>query len=149
MTGVRSSSADLDPVDAEIVCNGRGRYDLGPGLGYKLLNRTNLLLNAGLGANYQVQDFSNGTETRLFYDRIAENLNWKINSKFTWDERFEFFPQAERFDRYRFRFETNLRYLLMQNLSLILTAIDIYDSLPAPSVSPNDFLLRSAIGVHF
>jgi len=124
-------------------------YGFGPALGYHVLTRTNMVLNGLLGMNYQEQDFSNGSNTRNFYYRLAEDFTWKLNAKLNMDQKFEFLPRAESFGQYRFRFETNFRFALLQNISLNLTVIDLYDSEPAKGVKPNDLQIRSAIGVRF
>jgi hypothetical protein len=65
------------------------------------------------------------------------------------DEKFEWFPEVGDFGSYRFRFEANARYLLAQNLSLIVTILDIYDTAPATNVDKNDLQIRSSLGVKF
>jgi len=125
------------------------RYEIGPGTGYHLVQRTNLLLNTEFGADYQAQDLIDNTTTKLFFYRFAENVTWQFNSRLSMDEKFEFFPRVEEFDQYRFRFETNFRYHLMANLSLNLTVIDQYDTQPPDAVTRNDLQLRSSVGVKF
>jgi hypothetical protein len=125
------------------------RYELGPGLGYHLIQRSNFVLNTEFGINYQEQRFANDGITDLFFYRLAEIVNWQLNAKVTFDEKFEFFPRVEDIDLYRFRFETNLRYWLFTNLSLNLTVIDQYDTQPAPTVTRNDLQVRSSVGVKF
>jgi len=125
------------------------RYELGPGVGYHLIQRSNFFLNTEFGGNYQEQRFSNDDATRLFFFRLAEIVNWPLSAKLTMDEKIEFFPRVEEIDEYRFRFETNVRYWLRSNLSLNLTVIDLYDTQPAPNVTRNDLQLRSSVGVKF
>jgi hypothetical protein len=64
------------------------------------------------------------------------------------EEKFEFFPRVD-LEQYRFRFETTLRYWLVQNLSLNLTVLNLYDSDPARNVDRNDLQIRSALGFKF
>ena len=133
------------------------RYEVGPGVGYHLLNRSNLVLNAEVGMNYQEQYLWNKSgipleriynRTDNFYYRFAEDFTWKISKKLTFDEKFELFPQID-FSEYRFRFESNLRYWLWENLSFNLTVLDTYDTQSAKSVGKNDLQIRSSIGVKF
>ena len=121
----------------------------GPGIGYHLIARSNFVFNVESGANYQAQYFSDQTKKENFYLRLAEDLTWKINSKMTWDEKLEYFPRVERPSQYRVRFETNLKYFLLQNLSLNLTVLDQYDSNPANGVDKNDLQIRSSLGLKF
>ena len=125
------------------------RYETGPGLGYHLVRRTNLVFKTEAGVNYQAQYFDDQTETETFFLRFAEEASWKITPKITFDEKFEYFPQVENFGVYRFRFESNLRYALLNNLFFTVTVIDQYDSAPAEGIPPNDLQVRSTIGVKF
>lgn len=125
------------------------RYEVGPGLGYHLIKASNFALNTEVGLNYQEQNFADDGTTELFFYRLAQMVNWQLNAKITFDEKFEFFPRVEDSDQYRFRFESNLRYWLFANLSLNVTVIDQYDTQPAPTVTRNDLQVRSSVGVKF
>ena len=125
------------------------RYELGPGLGYHLVKRTNFVLNTEVGINYQAQYQSDNTKTELFYYRLAEYSTWTINGRFSVDEKFEMFPRVDNWEKYRFRFESNLRYTLLSNLAFLITIVDQYDTQPAAGVAKNDLQLRSSISVKF
>jgi hypothetical protein len=126
------------------------RYEVGPGLGYHLIKQTNLTLNAEIGANYQARYFADAEpdDTRFFL-RLAEDFTLKLSKKFTFDEKFEYFPRAEDMGQFRWRFESNLRYLFWDNLFFNLTVIDIYDTQPARNIPHNDLQVRSSVGVKF
>jgi putative salt-induced outer membrane protein YdiY len=126
------------------------RFEIGPGLGYYLVKRTNFVFKTEAGVNYQAQYFTDDTQNELFFYRFAEEAAWKINSRLTLDEKFEFFPQVEDFmGRYRFRFESNLRYALLNNLFFTITVLDQYDTAPPAGVGPNDLQVKSTLGVKF
>lgn len=125
------------------------RYELGPGLGYHLVQASNFFVNTEIGANYQMEERADGTELSRFYGRAAQNAVWKITPRLTWDEKLEYLPSIEEPELYRIRFEMNLRYAMLQNLFLNLSLIDTYDSQPAAGVTQNDLQLRSSIGVKF
>lgn len=125
------------------------RYEIGPGVGYHLITRTNFVMNLESGINYQAQYFSTGVESEHFYFRLAENVTWKISKKVTWDEKFEYFPRVEDLTEFRLRFETNLRYWISDHLSFNLTLLDLYDTQPANNVSRNDLQIRSSVGIKF
>lgn len=155
-----SMKTDFDLFDRVYVYNQGGAgydevrlidlgYSVGPGFGYHLITRPTFAVNTELGANYQVQDRSDGSETSFFYFRLAEDFTWRLSSRLTLDEKFEFCPEVEDWSAYRFRLESNLRYLLGNNLALTLTLIDQYDTNPAKQVVPNDLQVRSSIGVKF
>jgi opacity protein-like surface antigen len=124
------------------------RYEAGPGIGDHALKLTNFVLNTEAGLNFQDEFYHDGTEREYFFFRLAEITNWKLNTKFSLEEKCEFFPRVE-FGQYRFRFESTLRYWLVQNLSLNFTVLDLCDSDPASNVTKNDFQLRSALGFKF
>jgi len=65
------------------------------------------------------------------------------------DEKFEFFPRVDEWEKYRLRFESNLRYALLANLSFVVTVLDQYDTQPALTVTKNDLQLRSSISLKF
>lgn len=125
------------------------RHEFGPGVGYHVLSLTNFIANTEAGLNYQGRYFNDGRSDERFFYRLAQDSAWKINHKLSVDEKFEYFPRAEDLSEYRMRFETNLRYLLMENLFFNLTLLDLYDTDPARNVSRNDFQVRSSLGVKF
>ena len=155
-----SSKTDFDVNPRVYVYNlGAASYDLirkidlhyedGPGAGYHLFKGTNFNLNAEAGANYQVEYRSDNTSTHDVYYRLAEDAALKVNKQMNFTEKFEFFPRATNLGQYRLRFESNLSYALLLNLSLNLTTIDFYDTQPATGVPPNDFQLRTSLGMKF
>jgi len=124
-------------------------YEIGPGIGYHLLTRTNFVMNSEFGANYQTQYRSDNTTTEKFYFRLAEDMTWKVNKTLTFTEKFEFFPQVEELSEYRSRFESTLSYGIWQNISLNLSVLDLYDTQPALNVPNNDLQIRSSLGFTF
>jgi putative salt-induced outer membrane protein YdiY len=125
------------------------RYDIGPGVGYKWIVRTNFVLGTEIGANYQEQFFSDDTTKERYALRLAEESWWQISNKLRIDEKVEFFPKVENFSDHRLRIESNLSYLLRNNLTLKFTVIDLYETRPAKNVSNNDLQIRSSIGIKF
>lgn len=125
------------------------RYDLGPGVGYKWLNRTNYVLLTELGGNYQEQFFANDGNQERYSFRIAEQSWWQVATKIRADEKVEFFPEINRLGDYRVRGEVNLSYLFHSNLALKLTVIDLYETDPAKDVARNDLQILSSIGIKF
>ena len=121
----------------------------GPGVGYHVIKRNNFVASTETGVNYQEQNFSSGMGTDSVYYRLAELCKWTINSKFSLDQKVEYFPQWDSFGEYKLRIEANLRYWLRQNLFLNVTMIDLYDTMAARGVEANDLQIRSTIGVKF
>ena len=125
------------------------QYDVGPGLGYKWVVRTNFVFKNELGGDYQEQFFIQKNVSSRYSLRLAEDAWWQITPKIRWDERLEFFPEVRDFSEYRVRFESNLSYLLKQNLTLTLNVVDLYDTASPPGVSKNDLQVRSLVGLKF
>ncbi|MEK7685591.1 MAG: DUF481 domain-containing protein [Verrucomicrobiota bacterium] len=127
------------------------QYEIGPGMGYELINSTNynFVLKSELGMSFQDQYRSDRTRLSTYSARIAATFAWKVRDKMTIDGRVEYFPNVESLEDYRIRAETNLRYPLSKHLSLNLTVIDLYDTMPASGVTPNDLQIRSAVGLKF
>jgi putative salt-induced outer membrane protein len=125
------------------------RYEIGPGVGYHLIQATNFFLNTEAGATYQREERTDGTAQSRFFGRLAENGTWKITPRLSWDEKFEYMPSLEESGEYRIRFETNVRYAMLQNVFLNFSILDIYDSQPANGIRKNDLQIRSSVGVKF
>jgi hypothetical protein len=124
-------------------------YEDSFGIGYTLIKMTNFVLSVDGGVNYQKQFFSNGQEPEVFSPRLGEKSSWKISSKFEVSQTFEFYPRSGDFEDYRLRAEGILRYLLNDHISLNLRVAEIYDTRPAPGVTPNDLQINSTIGFRF
>lgn len=124
-------------------------YEVGPGVGYHLIKLTNFVLNTEVGVNYQFENRADDTRSEIFFYRFAEDVTWKINARLSFDEKFEFFPRVQDWGHYRFRFESNLRYALVNKFAFIVTVLDQYDSGPPEGVPQNDLQVRSSIGVKF
>lgn len=125
------------------------QYDYGAGAGLRLVTSTNVALSLEGGLNYQDQQRSEGRDTESLFYRVANNLTWRLGPRLTWTEKFEFFLNGDRVEQYRFRWDTTLSFKLLDNLALNLTALDIYDTDPAPRVNRNELQLRSSIELRF
>ncbi len=158
MTGSVKTDFDLDSRTYAYNV-GRGGYDeirkidahyeVGPGLGYHLIRSPAFDFDVEAGVNYQVQLRSAGGNVDSIFVRVAEDATWKIAPRLSFTERFEFFANAEDMSQFRFRLDSTFSYKLIENLSLNLTVIDLYDTDPAPSVDQNEFQIRSSIGITF
>jgi len=122
--------------------------EAGPGLGYHLLTRSNLTMNAEAGANYQIQYRADNTEIRDYFYRLAEDFNWKLTPRTMFTEKVEFFPRVN-LSEYRVRLEATLTYTLWRYVYLNLSVHDAYDTEPADDTSANELLVHSALGMKF
>jgi len=121
------------------------------GMGYKFITQPRFTYTMDLGLNYQHQLLEGGDTKDLTGLRLGEKATWTIDPKGKWflDQKVDYLPQFSGIEDFQARVEVNLRYLLLANLTLNFTAINFYDTQPAPGVSRNDLLLRSSIGVRF
>lgn len=125
------------------------QFDLGPGIGYKWITRTNFVLATEVGGNYQRQYFTGDIMKQRYSLRLGEESWWQISGKLRLDEKLEFFPEITHFSEFRVRAESNLSYALRNNLTLKFTVIDLYEDDPPPNVSKNDLQIRSSLSIKF
>ena len=124
-------------------------YQIGPGFGYKLINRTNLIMNVTGGGSYQDYFYRGNLRRNDMFLSLGEELTWTLFSKLTLVDKIEFNPNSGHFAEYRLRWENSLRYPMTKRIFLSLTALDLYDTTPAPGVNNNDLQIRSTIGFKF
>ncbi|MCX6895236.1 MAG: DUF481 domain-containing protein [Verrucomicrobia bacterium] len=122
------------------------QYEVGPGLGHHLVQTTNFNANISTGINYLRRLQTDGTEDDNLFARVAEDFRWQLSSRLTFDQKLEYFAGAEQSHA---RFEAGLKFLLLQNVSLNLTVLDLYDTQPAENVDQNELRIRSSLGVTF
>jgi putative salt-induced outer membrane protein YdiY len=126
-----------------------GQYEVGPGVGYHLFRQPKFVANIESGLTYQYQDRELDGELESIYARFAQDITWKLAPKITLTQRSALLVSLEEVEELQLRLEGNLSFGLVQNVSLNLTAIELYDTRPVTGVSPNEFQLRSAIGLTF
>lgn len=124
-------------------------YSIGPGVGYHLFTKPRWVLNVESGLNYHVEERSVGADQESVYLRLADDLTWKISDRVSLTQKYEFFQNLEQFDQFRFQLNATVSYALWQGISLNLSALDLYDSNPAPGVERNELQLRTTVGITF
>ena len=158
MSGSAKSEYDLAPKWYLFGLAGAGydeirlidcQFEINPGVGYQWFKKPDFVFKTELGGSYQEQYFKGGKEVTTIAGRLAAIFTWRIYDKLTADGRFEYFPNIEEIDEYRLRAESTLRYPLLQNLSINLNVIDLYDTEAPPGVENNDLQVRSALGIKF
>lgn len=158
MAGSAKSEYDLTPKWYLFGLGGAGydqirlierQWEINPGIGYQWVKKPDFVFKTEVGMSYQDQHFENGNEVNTFAGRLAGIFTWRIYDKLTADGRLEYFPNIKDINEYRLRGESTLRYPLLQNLSINLNVIDLYDTEAPPGVEPNDLQVRSALGIKF
>lgn len=121
------------------------------GIGYKVIKTSTFTMNGELGANYEEQFFSDETRKDYLSARVAEDASWAVSKKITLAEKVEYYPRLTSLGDYVFRVEGSANLKLNESGSIFFNTsiIDVYDTRPAKSVVPNDFQLRSSVGVKF
>lgn len=127
------------------------QYELGPGFGYELINspKYNFVWKTEGGFNYQKQYLGDNSDQTNYSLRIAEIFAWRVWEKLTLDAKFEFFPNLQYLGEYRLRLESTASYPVSDRVSLNLVVIDLYDTMPAKGIEPNDLQIRSTLGIKF
>jgi len=124
-------------------------YQIGPGLGYRLLTKSNLTANITIGGSYQEYNYSNMNKQNHIFVDFGQDVTINLFSKLTVVERLSFSPRPEKLSDYKLKLDTSLRYPISNKFFLSAQLIDIYDSRPATGVANNDIQIRSNIGLTF
>lgn len=124
-------------------------YEDSTGVGYKFIQRPKFVLGGDLGLNYQEQFFNDDSHKDYLSLRVGQNATWKVTEQVTLDEKVEYYPRLTSWGDYVFRVEASATIKLNKTGSVFLNTaiIDTYDTRPATGVIPNDFQLRSSIGM--
>jgi hypothetical protein len=125
------------------------QFETGPGAGYHLVRTPVFAASVEGGVNYQNQEREGFDRVEALYGRVAQDILWKVDSRVTLSQRSALLTRVDAPDEMQLRLEANLGFALVKNVSLNLTAIEIYDTRPVPGVTPNEFQLRSSIGLGF
>lgn len=140
---------NLAGVSMDKIRNIDLRYEIGPGVGYHLIQKPKFTLDVESGAAFEHREFANRSADEHLLFRLAEKATWNISSKLSMNERFEIFPNLDQLGEFRIRFEANIRYSFWKNVYLTLGLIDQWESDPAPGVSQNDLQIRTSVGARF
>lgn len=155
-----SDKMDFDVGDCLFIYNFAGagfdevrkidmQYEVGPGLGYHLFRWPTFTANVEGGFSYQSQDRHASPRIDAVYARAAQDLTWKIYPQTVFSQRAALLTRVDSPEQMQLRLEANLALAIVRNVSFNLTAIEMYDTRPVPGVTPNEFQLRSAIGLAF
>ena len=124
-------------------------YLAGAGMGYKVIDRTRLVLAGEVGSQYQVFDYVNAQDRADVAARFAENLTTQIGKDVKIVQQLGFTPGFADLSNYQVRFGLTLSVVLFKPLTLNLNVIDTYLSQPAPGTADNDIQVSTTVGVNF
>jgi putative salt-induced outer membrane protein YdiY len=124
-------------------------YQEGAGLGYHLLQRSNLVANVEAGVNLQGYRYATKAHTDFVSVRVGQDMTWRILPKLLLTQKAQIIPNVDDLGDYKLRLDAAISYPFMKNLTLNVSLIDQYDSKPQPNVEPNDLQIISTIGFAF
>ncbi|MGC8743433.1 MAG: DUF481 domain-containing protein [Verrucomicrobiia bacterium] len=124
-------------------------YQIGPGLGYRLISKPTLALDFTFGGSYQSYFYRESPEESHIFMDFGQNLGTVLFSRLLLIERLMFSARPDDLSGYRVKLETRLSYPISNKLFISAEFSDIYDAMPAPGVSKNDVQIKSAIGYKF
>ncbi|MBU6410908.1 MAG: DUF481 domain-containing protein [Verrucomicrobia bacterium] len=125
------------------------QYQVSPGGGVHVIQGKKFVLNTEGGMDYETQYRRNAATLEMLSARLAEDATWNIRKNMTLSENEAFYPDVQNGGQFRNDWTTTLSYGFWKNLSLNLTVDDHYNSEVAPGVDPNQFEIRSSLGVTF
>jgi len=123
--------------------------EAGPGVGFHVVKHPNFAANVEGGLTYQDQSREEDVDLESVYARFGQDFDWYIYSRITLTQRSSLLASLEDSRQLQFRLEANLAFGIVQNLSLNLTAVELYDTRPVPGVTESEFQLRSSLGITF
>lgn len=126
------------------------QYEVGPGVGYHLVAAKSIVLDPELGFNYQYRGgLGEAPDREVIQLRIGQEFMWEVVPRITLSEQMAFLPSLDDLGEYQVRVRGNLGFGIVRHLSLNLTVLNLYDTLPAPGVPNNEFQFQSSLGVNF
>ncbi len=124
-------------------------YETGPGLGYRLISTTNMVLNLTFGGSYQNYHYANNPSGDYLFLDFGEEIGVKLFSNLYLVENILISIPPEEANSYKIRLESGLKYFVTKNLELGLEISDFYDSNPSQGIEQNDLQIKSTIGFKF
>ena len=132
------------------------RSVLGGGLGAHVIKTENTTFDIFAGGDYDKEKFSpnppltlTSTTRNIAEIDAGEELSWKLNKRFSLNERFSAFPNLSDIGQYRFQFDATAATKLKAWLSWQITVSDRYLSDPLPGLKSNDELLSTGLRLTF
>lgn len=124
-------------------------YTIGGGLGYHILKKDNMALDASAGASFQSYHYAMEDARNDMYIDFGESYTWEIVKDLNFVQKLTFSPKAEDWSVFRMVFEAGVSWAFYKNMTFNFTLIDKYDSHPAKNIDKNDLQLVSSIGLKF
>jgi putative salt-induced outer membrane protein len=145
LTGYLNVGADRDRI-ADLLW----RLQIGPGIGYFFVKRTEASLVGDLGVTYFREKYENTTSDAYYALRVAERGEWKVSETAKIWEMVEYLPAFNDFtERYILKGEAGVDAAVTAMTNLRLLVQDTYNSAPAAGRKRNDVTYIMAFGFKF
>jgi putative salt-induced outer membrane protein len=131
------------------VANLDYRINVGPGLGYRFINKPNTHLDTEAGLGYFGQKYNNTSKDDSLAYRVAEKWSHKLTEKSKVWQLAEILGDVSEGDNYVIKGEIGVSSALAGSLSLKSTVSDTYTNDPALGNKKNDITLMTMIVYSF
>ena len=125
------------------------RFEEGVGMGYRVYDRSHMVLNLEAGGQYQRFNYSTQPDRSIWSARLGENLVWKPSDKLQVTQRMQFLPNISDPSEYHARFELIASYPLFRKITISLNVTDEYESKPVHDIDKNDLQITTNINIVF
>ncbi len=125
------------------------RLEEGVGMGYRIFDRSHLVLNLEAGGQYQRFNYTTQPDRSIWSARLGENLVWKPSDKLQVTQRMQFLPNISDPSEYHARFELIASYPLFRKITVSMNVTDEYESKPVHDIDRNDLQITTNINIVF
>ncbi len=126
----------------------RYRFTASTGLGYYLVQRTNMTFAVETGPSFVTERQGNDDQNYVAW-RLAERFEYKLRSTARIWQKAEIIPQIDRPDNFIVNAEFGIESAIAKDLALQVYVQDNYVNLPAPTYKHNDVRIVSGISYKF
>ena len=125
------------------------RNILGGGLGWHLKNTQHLALDFFSGGAFNQEFFSDDITRRSGELVMGQELSHRLTERFSWANRFTFYPNLSQSGEYRLQFDLSLVSQLYRWFDWQITLVDRFLSNPIPGTQKNDILVTTGFRLNF
>ncbi|MCB0320002.1 MAG: DUF481 domain-containing protein [Bdellovibrionales bacterium] len=128
------------------IANVDYRYTLKPAVGYYFIKSDDMKFSMDVGPAYIFEKVGGVTDDFLA-PRVSDRFEWKLSETAKFFQTAEYLYDISDSDNYKVVGEAGIEAALNSWLSLVVSAKDKYDNIPAAGKERNDFSLISGLAV--
>lgn len=121
------------------------RLNIGPGLGYKLIEKEKITLDIELGVNYIREKYENIDADDKAAGRLGEKFNWKISDTSALWLRSELLVNLEDSEDFRTNSELGIEVKVNKYLNIRSAFQHKYNNEPPTGIEENDFTFVTSL----